>query len=89
MQGYIEFLDALILFRATRDMDQFPETWAERRLSFIKVDGWSEDDRQYLSLLTKVAELIDDRKADLLKEVEEDINCLNEILRQQEIEAAA
>lgn len=56
----------------------------ERQVSSIKSQDWSQDERDHLILMTKVAELVDDRKADLLEEIEEGINRINEVLRQQQ-----
>jgi len=72
-KGYQEFLDGVLLFRGLRDMDDFPETWAERWLSRIVISDDPQGMKDFLSLATKMAELIDDRKAWLLEEVDSDL----------------
>jgi len=71
--GYREFLDGVLLFRGLRDMDDFPETWTERWLSRIVISDDPVETKSFLLLATKVAELIDDRKAWLLQEVDDDL----------------
>lgn len=72
-KGYQEFLDGVLLFRGLRDMDTFPETWTERWLSGIVVSDSPPEVKDFLKLATKVAELIDDRKAWLLEEIDADL----------------
>ena len=80
MTDYIEFLNDVTLFRAVRDMDDNccpgppAELWLDIRLENIASDKTYDDEtRRYLILASKFAELIDDRKAWLLEEVENDL----------------
>ena len=79
LRDYTEFIDAVLLFRYMRDTDKAPEAWLARRLSSLAVDGQENPDYyttevlEWLSFISKFAELIDDRKADLLEEIEADL----------------
>jgi hypothetical protein len=72
--GYIDFLDGVLLFRGLRDSDTFPETWTERWLSTIVISNEPPEAKHFLRLMTKLAELIDDRKAWLLEEINNDLH---------------
>lgn len=85
-RDYIEFLDAILLFRTARDMDCScspgppPELWLDLHMESLATDCREDPDYytdevvQWLSLAAKMAELIDDRKAWLLKEIEDDLD---------------
>jgi len=72
-RDYVEFVSGVTMFRTLRDLDQFPETWLERKVTSIKVGNWTGDEQQELLLIAKFAELADDRKTWLLEEIEEDL----------------
>ena len=86
MRDYTEFLGTILLFRTVRDMDPScspglpKELWLDRRLESLADDHredpdyWTDEVVQYISLASKMAELIDDRKAWLLEEVENDLS---------------
>lgn len=84
-RDYVEFIDAVLLFRTSRDTIHScspgyePELWFEKRMDGLAAsqredpDYYDSETVQWLSLATKIAELIDDRKAWLLDEIDNDI----------------
>lgn len=81
MKDYIDFLEGVLLFRTARDyMDCScspgtpKELWLDIELEGIEDDrDWTDEERRELTLTAKFAELIDDRKEWLLKEITDDI----------------
>lgn len=73
-KDYRNFLDSVLLFRTVRDTDISPEIWVDRWLDSLENSkDHSPEVRQHMILATKVAELIDDRKAWLLEEIDADL----------------
>lgn len=77
---HLDFLGGVILFRTARDMKSScspgppPELWLDIELESIKSNpAWTDQERRDLILTSKLAELIDDRKIWLLKEIEDGI----------------
>lgn len=71
---YREFIGNVLLFRAVRDTDIQPEIWVDRWLDNLEHSkDHPAEVRNHLMLAVKMAELIDDRKAWLLQEIEEDL----------------
>lgn len=85
LRDYTEFIDAVLLFRAVRDMDTPcspgppPELWLDKRLDDLATSSRTNPDYytpevvEWLTLASKMADLIDDRKQWLLEEIEEDL----------------
>ncbi len=76
---HLDFLGNILLFRTARDMNSScspgpdPELWLDISLESISTGDWTDQEKQELSLTSKMADLIDDRKAWLLEEVSKDL----------------
>lgn len=77
-QHYLEFAEGILLFWTSLDTDDSPEIWVERRLEAIRTDGSPPEIKRYLSLVTKMAGVIDGSKVQLLEEIEQDLKELRQ-----------
>lgn len=73
-RDYLEFIDGILLFRHMRDTGDFKEPWAEHWIGRIMAGDSPDEEKSYLRLMARLAELIDDRKPELLKEIDEDLH---------------
>lgn len=97
LRDYTEFLGAVFLFRAARDMDTSccpgppPELWLDMRLENLESDkDMDPETKEWILIASKMAELIDDRKAWLLEEVEADLDkATANLTAAEEMQAAA
>lgn len=75
MEGFLDSVSTILFQRAMRDTDESPETWLERGIIPGGTNDWANPGRGRDEILVamKMAELLDDRKIYLVREIREDI----------------
>lgn len=78
MDDYLDFLSSIIFHRRIRDIDKDKWIWMDLALDFLvnHAEGFTAEEIQRMSLAIKMAELIDDRKAWLLDEVDQEVRAI-------------